>query len=177
MSARALRLAAAVLLLCAVAVNAPAAPRERQGGAPAGVRVVVAGQVAMGKPTAPIAVTYEIGGTPALGQPVGVRIVAEAPAEMTDVTLELTADAALYLGPAVRASGAGATVRVWNVQVTPVQEGLGHLNVSVTGRLAGADQTRSLLIPIRTATAAGAAPAQTPTAAEAVISLPAQETR
>ena len=183
MSARGFRLAPAFILLCglgAIGANALAAPRERQGTVHSGPRIVLDGQASTGKPTAPIAVSYELGGTPGLGQPLAVRIAAQPADGVTDLTLELNGDAALHVGAVTRASGAGDAEHVWTVTVTPLQEGLGHLNVSVTGRLNGTEQTRSLLIPIRTSGAAngdGARKAVASAADERVISLPAEETR
>ena len=172
------RVAIAVAALgaaCAVAASAHAAPRERQHAARMDQHVVLGGQVSIGKPTAPIAVSYELGAEPALGQPLTLRIVAQAAEDVTNVTLELTADDALHVGPVAPASALAPTDHVWTLTVTPLREGRGQLNVSVTGRIDGHEQTRSVLIPIRTAAPAGGDPAARRNAAERVISLPAEE--
>ncbi len=168
-------LAAALAAASVVAVTVHAAPPERQHGARAGQEIAVDGYVTIGKPTAPIAVTYELGSEPALGQPLTVRILAQAAAEVTNVNIELSADEALHLGPLARAGGSAATDHVWTLTVTPLREGLGQLNVSVTGRVDGQDQTRSVLIPIRTAIATAGGDAAQSDKAERVISLPAEE--
>jgi hypothetical protein len=168
----------AFLLLCALAAcTAGAAPRERPHAAPSTPRVIVGGYEATPKPTAPIAVSYELDGTPSLGSPLSVRIIARPADGVAELTLELTADEALYVGPIT--GGVGAGEHVWTVDVTPVREGLGHLNVSVTGQLDGTDQTRSLLIPIRTPGAGSVPPGASDRGdgQERVISLPAEETQ
>lgn len=166
----------AILFLYALAADA--APRDRQIEARRPT-LEIAGHTIIGKPTAPIAVRYELGGAPSLGQPLSVRIYAEPAPGVTDLTLTLTADEALHVGPVAQVgSGAGAE-QIWTVTVTPVRDGVGHVHVSVTGMVDGTEQTRSLLIPVRTS---GGAPSSGPEVdrngdGEAVISLPAEERR
>jgi hypothetical protein len=177
---RALAPIAVAALLCAYAAGSGAAPRERQADAHGHREVALAGRAVVGKPTAPIAVSYELDGQPALGQPLEVRITAVAGEGVTALSLELTADTALHIGQIARAAAsAGSAEQRWSVTVTPLQPGAAHLNVFVSGELNGTEQSRSVVIPLRTGarSAERANAGKGETGVETVISLPAEETR
>ena len=134
-----------------------------------------------GKPTAAIAIHYELSATPDLGQPLEVRITARAAGTATDLSLELAFDDSLFVAGAPTAvAGADVNERAWIVAVTPLQEQAGYLTVTLSGLLDGQRQSRSVMIPIRTsgrkAEAQSTGVLKIDEFGETVIALPAQET-
>lgn len=168
------------LVLAALLVtNAGAAPRERQGE----VLIRAAnGQAAAvrGKPTAPIAVSYALESEPALGQPLVVRIAANAADGVTGLSLGITSDAALHVGPVERVGGDDVSAEaLWRVTVTPLAAGVAHLDVLVTGLRDGSELSRALSVAVRTGAKStdGAANVKREASPRTVISLPADERR
>ena len=91
--------------------------------------------------------------------------------------LELSADAPLFVSSVSRLT-ASPEQSVWVAVITPLEDAPGHLNVTITGLLDGAQQARSLQIPIRVGAKSenpGAASVKTDESGARIISLPAQE--
>lgn len=130
------------------------------------------------KPTAPIGVSYELSGEPALGQPLTIRIVARPGPGVGAVTLDVRSAEDLAIGSVVDTAPSTPSERVWTVTITPLGVAAAHLNIFVTGLLNGEPQTRSLTIPIRVAGAKpvpGNAAVKADESGEAIVALPAEE--
>lgn len=145
-------LALAPAALCAVLAagcigsgSVSAAPRERAAVA--------------GKPVAPFDVRGKVVGTPAVGQPLEVRITVRPSLPMTDLVLEAAGEGSLAI-PAgdSRQSAPSATREApaeWTVSAVPQEAGNLRLKVTVDGVIDGARQARSIVVPIRVGVQAG----------------------
>jgi hypothetical protein len=127
------------------ATHALAAPRERQPVAAAG---------GPPKPSGPIDVSYSLGAVPRVGVPVEIEITAHSAAAQS-----LTLEAAVANGGTLAIAGqsVGAELadgRRWVVTVVPLAADAAYLTVIVTGRIEGLEQSRSVVVPIRTVPAA-----------------------
>jgi len=190
------RFSMALGLLAAAAVVSSAGSQpehDAESGAAAGAgrempevaqpaRVKRTERASPGKPRAPIAISHELSGEAQVGQALDVRITARASAGIGGLSLELTSDDALLIGPFAPEGAAGATAdeRVWTVSVTPLQAVSTYLNVFVKVRLGDQEQVRSVMIPIRAGDAKAATESadalKTDESGEAIIALPAEET-
>lgn len=137
----------AVLVACVggAAMQAVAAPRERPPG-------VVAGGPP--KPSGPIDVSYSVGAALRVGVAVAIEITARAAAAEG-----LALDVAVASGGALAIVGQStgtelADGRSWVVTVVPLAADAAYLTVVVTGRIEGLEQSRSVVVPIRTASTA-----------------------
>jgi hypothetical protein len=127
------------------AMQGLAAPRERLPAVAAG---------GPPKPSGPIDVAYSVGAALRVGQPVEIEITARA-AVAGGLALEVVVPNGGTL--AIASESAGTEVvdgRRWVVTVVPLAAGAAYLTVVVTGRIEGLDQSRSVVVPIRTAPAA-----------------------
>jgi hypothetical protein len=134
------------LLLAVLASQAVSAPAGRPDARP------------QGKPTAPIAMHYEISGDAGLGQAIAVTVSFTPEQPLDNATVRLSADEALVLvappgGLEFGSVPAGREIRVV-VGVTPLALAVLRLNVSVAGSMHGEAQSRNLSIPIRLGPAA-----------------------
>ena len=148
----------------------------------AGMPIKQAGDASPGKPTAPIAISYELSAEPQVAQPLEVRITARVAAGMSGPTLDVESNDALLIGAVSPegSAGADANERVWTVTVTPLQDGSAYLNLAVSAELDGQELSRSLMIPIPVGDAKPAAESASAVkideSGEALIVLPAEET-
>lgn len=146
-----------------------------------GGSVTGTGPVFSPKPTAPIEISWQLAGTPVVGQALAIDVTVAGMAELAGAVLSLSADEALViLDPATAVSlgtlAAGESV-VQRLSVLPLESGTWHLGLSVTGAIGGRDQTRSVSIPIRLAAAADKSESETAGKASAgVRSFEAVET-
>jgi hypothetical protein len=159
-----------VLVACAavLATHALAAPRERQP-------VVVAGGPP--KPSGPIDISYRVGVAPRVGVPVDVEITAHAAAAQ-GLTLEVAVANGGTLALAGQSVGAALADGLrWVVTVVPLAADAAYLTVIVTGRIEGLEQSRSVVVPIRTLPAAQSVVEETAvtTGGERLILLPVEE--
>lgn len=137
-----------------------------------------------GKPLAPIAISWEIGNAPAVGQVVEIALDITPAMDLRGAVLTLGADDPLALiEPAAEVSlgdlEAGQSTAI-AVSVLPLIDQTHHLDVIVRGEIGGQPQVRSIAIAIRLPggelrKTEEAAPAQR-SVAEAVQSMPAVET-
>lgn len=133
----------AVVAVLAFAVVANAAPPDRQGAAP----------FPHGKPVAPISIDYALGGTPALGRPITVRVTIVPELRLDNTVVTLTPDAALVLDkdPLRTAHGSVAAGNAVELEfsATPLALERMSLRVLVEGDIEGVHQVRTLSIPFR----------------------------
>ena len=136
-----------------------------------------------GKPLPPIEFDYSIVGTPALGQPLEIRIGSRVQSALAGLNLVLSGDERLQVPvemARMRLRQAASGERVTEtIRVTPLTPGTLYLNVLLQAEIDGRVQSRSVTIPIRVAGAevapAPAATVSTDAAGELIISLPASE--
>jgi hypothetical protein len=134
-----------------------------------------------GKPQAPIEFDFELLGTPALGQPLAIRIDARTRNEeaKVDVTLGgsgllwVAAEAAEWRGESARnKTRSGRTI-----EVVPLADGPLHLDVLLQVSIDGRRQSRSVAIPIQVGSISTAPTIRqavsTDAAGQLIVSLPA----
>lgn len=135
-----------------------------------------------GKPQAPIKISYEIVGSPIVGNPVQVNVSVSSPKGPVNVRYSITDRSALMFQDGqierleIADSSSGA---VQQLSVVPQREGRLYVNVSAEVQTPSGAMIRSMAIPINV----GSAPARAVSPmnvvegpdGEAVISMPAQE--
>ena len=132
---------AAALMLLATLPQAMAAPE--------GAAVPAAAP----KPSAPIAIAYELAAEPQVGQPLEIRLSIGAEADLATLRVDLEADDPLAMIDPIGSVelgflGAGEETGL-AVSVLPLLDQTHYLNVSVTAAVEGVEQTRSIAVPIR----------------------------
>lgn len=136
-----------------------------------------------GKTLAPIDFDYVIIGTPAVGQPLEIRINTRVRSARADLNLALSGDERLQIPAEMArqrlAAAAGGEPITRTLRVTPTAPGTLYLNALVQADIDGRLQSRSVTIPIRVG---GGAPSRVPAgtvstdaSGEPIISLPARE--
>jgi hypothetical protein len=133
------------------------------------------------KPTAPIAIGWELSGEPRVGAPLTVSLTISADIELAGATLTLGVDDPLSLIEPATATPLGTLVPgtpvAIDVTVLPLTDVTHYLRVAVGGESSGQPQMRSVSIAIRFDNAAASKDAPgVASPAEAVHSLPAVET-
>jgi len=136
-----------------------------------------------GKPTSPIGIHYELLGEPQLGQPLEIRITSRSNVIVAGLEVQVRGDEQLVVS-AVSQSFAVEPVEanepmIRTVTVTPLQEGLHYLSVTVQGVINGQTQADSVTIPIRVGDVEHRTEPMgtlvTDDAGEVIISLPARD--
>ena len=189
---RATTLIASLAAVAALAAcGAGNGPVSENPGAPASTSDAPAGKDAermpAGKPTAPIAITYEVIGTPIVGRPVSVNLQvrstqADRPMRLQYRSNEVGGMLFPEAQPLEVEIGAlnNSDAVAQQVTVIPQREGRLYLNVSASVETSQGTMFRSLAIPIQV----GSAPDSGPTVngelkqtaeGETVISMPAEE--
>ena len=146
-----------LLACCAeLAVSAPPDPSAREPTAAGASRVSSYGG-SPGKPTGPIGVAFELRAEPAVGQSLEIELRVGSQTPLTDARVSLRPSEGLRLdapGATALLTNVDATAgAVLTVTVTPLVEDVLYLTVVVEGVAGGAPQARSLMIPVRLATA------------------------
>lgn len=163
--------ALSVGLLCGLMLNLPALAET----VPA-----KAAYTSPGKPSAPVTLNYEWLGTPALGQPITLRLSFSAQGEAADLRLRYAGEGAVSLraGGEEQVSLRAEPAPVRELVVVPSREGLHHVNVFVEL----GDRARAFSIPLqvgkvdmKTLLKPQGKLVQTPEG-QTLISLPAEET-
>ena len=105
------------------------------------------------KPTSPIAISHRLASPPKVGQPVEVILSIGSNAEISDASLSFSADDPLAMidpldsiGLSTLSAGQAADVAI---TVLPLLDQTHYLNVTVRALIAGVEQTRSIVVPIR----------------------------
>jgi hypothetical protein len=160
-------IAAAVLAWPALAGAAPP-PADRTAPASEALRV---------KPTGPIAVDYRLAQEPALGVPLEIAVTARVDGDVSGVTIDANASSpgSVLVSAPLPITAGDDGVYSWSITVVPLATDAGYLSVIVTGQVDGLHQARSVTVPLRGTSPAGAAPDAADDGAERVIALPAQE--
>jgi hypothetical protein len=165
----------AVALLAAChgeAVQAPVASVAPPTSAPAAVKrgatpdELTAGMVeavTLGKSTVPVALKFDLGGRPMVGQPLQVVLAVMPQVEASSATLQVTGGEGLQIGPdagpvEIPTLDPSEVYRV-NVMITPTADGVQMLGLNVTLKHDEATETRSFSVPIIVGTSTDAAAA------------------
>ncbi|HLT89965.1 MAG TPA: hypothetical protein VKZ85_03390 [Woeseiaceae bacterium] len=164
-----------------LATNDPAA-----GSGSADEEAAPAAATSAGKPAAPIAIDYDVIGTPVVGQPVGIDVRVRATSGDAPVRLSyrvLDPQSMTFPDTQARELALRVTQRepaVRQVTVVPQREGRLYLNVTAEVDTADGTLLRSIAIPVQVGSAGparqepGGILKQEP-GGETVISLPADE--
>jgi hypothetical protein len=177
----------ALLLISACREPSAPSPAGEQIGSPEWPaetpRVRETGADAPGKPTPPIGIRYEVLGEPRVGQPLEIRITSRSQIALSGLGMRVQGDERLSVSPASShfrvAQMAVDEPLIRTVTVTPLAEGLLHLDVLLQGEIDGRMQANQVRIPIRVGS--GQRTPEVPgtlksdEAGEAIISMPAQE--
>jgi len=136
-----------------------------------------------GKTLAPIGVSYEILGKPAVGQPLEIRITTQSNVVVNALTTQVRGDEGLYVSPA-NVNFAVAQMRyeepvMRTLTVTPLREGTHQLSIIVQGEIDGVLQANHVTIPIQVGDVQEQpkpmGTVTTDESGEAIISLPAEQ--
>jgi hypothetical protein len=135
-----------------------------------------------GKPTAAIDIRHAVMGRPELGEPIMVRVTVTPGRGVTELHLQLIADAGLSIdvndGSFTRRYGAEPEPTTYEVMVTPLAEGLSYLTILATINVGGRSQSRTSAVALQVGPVQESlsTPRTDGASSEAVISLPAAET-
>lgn len=147
------------------------------------------GVTSPGKPSAPIAMEYEVLGNPVVGQPVAINVRLRTTQRDAPVTLHysITDNSALVFQQGQVERLEMRTISATNNQqltVVPQREGRLYVNVSAEVQTATGSMIKSMSVPIQVGKAVGGNPELSPQLngeikdgldGEDVISMPAQE--
>lgn len=146
---------------------AAAAPREA---------VARAERAPVPKPSGPLDMAYRVAGTPRVGAAVDIEVTVRGVALEAPRLEALLGDAALAV-VSLSAAVAHADGFSWRVTVVPLAAAAAYVTLVATARIEGAEQSRSVVVPIRTA-----AELRAPTAGavmtadgERLVVMPAEE--